>query len=322
MSLSLDEITSLRMLQPDWPEAWARLSSILIGTLDSPGRLVAAAQALKIAWPGGQIDVDDFVSWILETYGRRAARGTLLASFDPSRAAVEDFLCSRNLLRKKALRFLERRALRFQRGRLKSNDGAAIAAGERPPPAAQELSREFYGHVALIELRLSDLPLQLSARDRKKPTRVAQQAGLQLYPRVDWGKEEYVLLHEHLATVVHSAPASADPYATLVQVHKTASQYWQMRILDVQDRIYNQGRGVSERARERLENRRAKRFFNKNFQPLKVPVLVELLRISPNDAAAQRRRYRQALPKLLAGLRVHHEVLTEQREATRERGAM
>ena len=319
MSLSLDEVNTIHELKPDWPRTWARLCSILLGTPDAAGRLVAAVKSLPIRWPGGETDHDDFISDLLESYRRRAAKGTLLTSFDPERGGIEDFLCSRKVLRWRALRFLERRAVRFPRDDFHGDEVGATAGNETPPRAPMEMSNEFHERIAIFDWTLGNLPLQLSARDRQKPTRVAQQAGLQLYPRVDWGDDVYRALHQHLASAVHPASPSADPYATLSAAHANAARVWRSRILDVAKKIDNEGRGVSEVARERLERRRAKWFFNEIFQPLKVPMLVKLLRITPNDAAARRRRYRNALPRLLAGLRAHHEVLSEQREAARGR---
>jgi hypothetical protein len=242
-------------------------------------------------------------------YHRRAVRGTLLVSYDPGLGDVVPFLTARRVLFVEAIKFLEKLAAR----QLRSFDDPDFRP-KNEPEAKPHQDAAFGKLITKAQEELQRTKLE----GIKRVTRVAEQAALQLYPRLDWSQSAMNPLQEHLMRVLRSPSDGIDALTPLSRAHRVADQSFQKRLERLSVRIHNNGRGVSIKRRERLERLYGDLCFQRVFLPLDADALVNLLGIRPADAAQRRHRYRTELPRLLPGLGTYYEALREHRsEASR-----
>ena len=308
MSLTPEQIAKIQNQLPGWREAWKELCVALLGWDGESGALVKAVRSLRVTWPETLVKNDDgecerregtaredFIAAVIADYHRRAERGTLLRGFTPGDGDVVSFLTSYKVLRNEAIKFLRK---------LKTRQEISFDA-EHEPASPQPHDREFESQICAIQRQLERI--SLSPTDRIN--RIAEQAALQLFPRLDWSEPAMAPLREHLIRVVHSPNAEQDPLAALLQRHRLADEKFEKRMNLLASKRHNMGKGVSVKKREILEKRYGQLLFARVFLPLDTAVLVELLRIKKADAAQRRHRYRKALKTLLPQLSAYYDAL-------------
>lgn len=322
MSLTPDQVQRIRDSAPGWEKDWGQLCVLLLGEDGESGALVQAVNALPVTWPSedaspdshrGQpregTERDDFVSRIMLEYHRRASRGRLLTSYDPSLGDVVSFLTSRRLLYVEAIKFLKKLAVR----QLPSFDDPEFRL-KNEPAAKPDHDAAALGFRRLITSASEELQ-RMKLEGIKRVTRVAEQAALQLYPRLDWSQSAMNPLREHLLRVLCPPSDGIDPLTALSRTHQVADQSFQKRLERLSAKMHNKGKGVSIKRREHLERLYGDLCSQRVFLALDADTLVRLLGIKLADAAQRRHRYRTELPRLLPGLGTYYEALREHRSA-------
>ena len=308
MSLTPEQIVKLQNKLPGWREAWGELCVALLGWDGESGALVKAVNSLPIKWPKALVKNDDgererregtarqdFIAKVIANYHRRAERGTLLSTFTPAHGDVVSFLTSRKVLKSEAWKFLSK---------LKTRQMISLDA-EYEPASPQPPDREFESLICDVQQQLEQIMPSLADR----MNRIAEQAALQLFPRLDWSEPAMAPLREHLIRVVHSPNAEQDPLALLSERHRLADQVFRNHLDRLASERHNKGKGVSVKKRESLEKLYGQLLFKRVFLPLDTAALVELLRIKRADAAQRRHRYRNALKRLLPQLGAYYDAL-------------
>lgn len=325
MSLIPGQVQRIRDRAPGWEEDWGRLCVLLLGEDGESGALVQAVNALPVTWPSEEVSVgthrrppregterDEFVCRVMADFHRRAVRGTLLVSYDPNLGDVVSFLTARRPLYVEAIKFLEKLAVR----QLRSLDDPELSLKNEP----QALPHQDAAFDRLIS-RVQEELQQTKLEGLKRVTRVAEQAALQLFTRLDWSQPAINPLREHLLRVLCPLTDDTDPLTALCQTHEAADRSFQRRLERLSAKIYNKAKGVSVKRREHLERRYGELCFQRVFLPLDADTLVTLLGIKPADAAQRRHRYRAELPRLLPALGTYYEALREHRSAASKGGS-
>ncbi len=312
MSLTPDQVERIKARSPGWKEDWGQLCVVLLGDDGESGALVQAVRSLRIGWPD-ELERDDFIADVLAAYHRRVLTGGLLEAYDPDSGSVVSFLTTHRVLRVEAIKYLKKRAMR----QLCSFDDDHFAPHERPraKPDLDAGIRPLTTLIAGVQQQLEQLTLE----GIKRVTRPVEQAGLQLYPRLDWSQPAMKPVQDRLLQVLCSASDGADRLAALARSHEHADQMFLSRLQRVAAKIHNKGKGVPVRTRELLEQRFADLVFQRVFLPLDAAALVALLGITSADAAQRRHRYREELPRLLPRLQgVFNDLVECRQEASKE----
>ena len=324
MSLTHEQIERIRNRSPGWEEDWRQLCVLLLGHDAESGALVRAVKALPVTWPtarrsadfedGGRregTERDDFIAEKIGQYHRRAHAGTLLVGYDPTLGDVVAFLTSRQMLYCDANRFLS-----ILPHRKPKEERIVVSLDEVAEPDEKgghaqwtdaATQREFEDLIGRIQGEL-----QKNIEKAKRITRIVEQAGIQLYPRLDWSRSAMAPLREHLSNTLRSSVQGGDPLETLQRAHEAAKQRFARRLDKLAARVDNSGKGVSRRKRELLEERISRVRFERFLLPISHRTLTKLLGITTPDAAQRRSRYRRSVPDLLPGVRADYEALTRQ----------
>lgn len=326
MPLSPEQIARIRGRSPGWEADWALLFEALYRRLEKK-KMRGSLFCFGVRWRDRH-DIDDFVGHMLAAYGQRAQSGELLVGYRPETGTnVLTFLASASLLRKRALTFLARQTsdrfvaeqLKQGRRRWDGNTGrGAAVAGERQADGVQERAREFPGHLGNARspspeslelakmrdaLRQSLSRLRLAVPGKHKIARQVEQAGLQLYPRLDWSAPDMDRLRGHLERVlVDPAPEWPDRFAMLGHFHNLARQRLRADVDDIAQQRLRHGNGAASIAGGELGKRQVALTAEMVFMPLSAKDLQELLGIPVSNAEQLRSRYRRKLPELLPEL--------------------
>lgn len=322
ISLTPEQVERIRSHSLGWENDWARLCVMLLGYDGESGALVRAVKALPVNWPKGSdfeggcpregTERDDFIAAMMARYHHRAHKGTLLLRYDPELGDVIGFLTPRQMLYVEAVKFLRslpHRKPRDERVVVSLDDVAEPDAKRRfKQRANSQTHSEFKKLIDTVQKEL-----QRKLEETRRITRIIEQAGIQLYPRLDWSRPGISMLREHLSNLLSDSGHAGDQLKALERAHLAAEAEFEKKLDELAACKYNFGRGVAPRKRESLERRISKLRFQSLFVPISEQVLAELLGITAADAAQRRSRYGKSLPKLLLGVRAAYEALTKQR---------
>ncbi len=241
----------------------------------------------------GDPNIDDFVAYLyIDYYFPKAQDGTLIKDYVTAENA-EYMLASYAFIGKKASDYLSKHS------GLSNRDEKITAIpewGRNPDDVKGESVSSFItcdsptcSHSEDLDFYQINLHLPDSGF-----TKTEEQAGMQLYPRVDWTLERNQELMQHLEHVIN------DCQAVLTRSHKKEAKKYAAILGDIRDRIFNNGEFTYRKEKKKLENRHARYLMEMIFYPLSADTLCEILDISKDNAYQLRKRYKDALPELLS----------------------
>lgn len=303
MPLTETQVIQVKERSAGWERNWWALYVELMQHLDR----ATSELVLPVPWPSDN-EREDFISHLLAGYDRRARSGVLLADYEVSRGDPISYLSSTDFLRRRAISFLRKRCRPLPESLLREGRRQVPLDSDKSPIVPDRHS------LSSIETELMDTEIRealgsivLAIPADRKITRVIEQAGLQLYPRMQWAETDLQCLRQHLERVLaEPGPEWPDRFSMLAAMHAEARRGFNDQLNTICDQIYNEGKGVSPRRDGLLRNRLDKLRFEKVFLPLAAAILMRLLAITRTDADQRRSRYRDSLPDILPQLGVLH----------------
>ncbi len=124
--------------------------------------------------------------------------------------------------------------------------------------------------------------------------KVEEQAGVQLYPRLDWTLPPHKPLMQLLEQLIKNC------HAVLKHCHDIEYEKHAGRIKKIEEELFNGGQWPTELAKKRFDTRQTKYVFEMVFAPLSADTLCSILDIQADYAYQLRKRYKDALPELLS----------------------
>ena len=281
MPLTAVQITRIQDRVDGWEADFRHLLTELLPKMEERSR------DPKFTWPC-EDDRQEFFSEVVAKYVERASEGTLLAAYDDSMGDPVQFLTGRafHCWALDKLVMLACRPIQM------------ITKNERGDwtPFEVEDARSISQNVQpnVHEGLFQHLRLNLPAIS--KIDRVLEQAGLQLFPRLDWALKEMTNIRRHLI----SLRAEADPELDWLAGHHVERQSQLNTEIDKhRAKLYYDEPGAGTRREAFLRHRIARLCFERIFLPLTAVVIDDILGVGRQNADQLRHRYRKALPRLL-----------------------
>ncbi len=301
--VSTEDALAVKSRSPGWEAAWGRIYVALVGRDGQSGRLVEVARKLPcfrerhgrpFGWDHPWLE--EFVAEQVLNFQNRANAGTLLQAFEPEMGDVVSFLCSRIVLSGSANRFCGKTSRTV--GVRVSPEVLAEIPDQRQGPELQQVS------AALESIRVAV---------GERIDRTTEQAGLQLYPRLDRKDEGVERLVGHvLDRVVQGVPltSQAEAEEELKRSHVSVAQQYQSQ-LDALARELEVARKKSRL--DTIERKMAANRVQAHFWPLVASLVGGLLGVTQQNAEQLISRYRRGLPALLPELAEEYRAITEYR---------
>lgn len=301
--VSTEDALAVKSRSPGWEAAWGRIYVALVGRDGQSGRLVEVARKLpcfreRHGRPFGSDHpwLEEFVSAQVFDFYRRAVAGTLLQAFEPEMGDVVSFLCSRIVLSGSANRFCGKTS-----GTVGEPFGQEILAevpDQRQGPELQQL-------IAALE------SIRVAVGERID--RTTEQAGLQLYPRLDRKDEDVERLVGHvLDRVVQGVPLTspAEAEEELKRSHVSVAQQYQSQL----DALARKREVAQKKSRlDTIERRMVENHVQAHFWPLVASLVGGLLGVTQQNAEQLISRYRRGLRELLPELAEEYRAMTDYR---------
>ncbi|MDR2643473.1 MAG: hypothetical protein LBC74_11840 [Planctomycetaceae bacterium] len=308
--LSSHECQSLQELADGWETIWEKISVELIN-----GRLHKATAQYRFDNP--EIDIDDFVSFVYERYHKEVLEKTRFLTYNYKEYGgdVFKFLCNSFIIRQMFIKYRRentliktpagRKAKKFQYDKYLGNDDSKEPSFTEniESPETQAM---YYDKKNLCEIFLADnwilvIPAQTSTGNFSKEY---EQAGLQLYPRIDYTNTKMEKLQKH----VHHAVAKVDksdmkPDVKIQREHKFAKERIDEEINKLAEQLYDYRKQMKRKIDNEQEKNIKRKIDKKNLQemyrPLNAEQIVDLLSISRSNADKILSRYYKILTEIL-----------------------
>lgn len=238
---------------------------------------------------------DDFITWLIRDFLRRAREGTLFIDDGMSYPDPLAKLITPAFVRFKIISFLRRKRRLMFLG--EHDDEITPIRGMTGSLGSSRLDTL----VQQAGAQLENMTLAVDAEGQVD--RIQETAGLQLFPRLEWSKPSLSsLLHCLQMELARANPKAINPLIRLREFHCRAKQRIDEEKARLLGKLGGDARGATPRQREALARRLDQLDVDATFQPLSSADLVELLDIGMADAAKRRYRYFQALRYLLPEL--------------------
>lgn len=149
-------------------------------------------------------------------------------------------------------------------------------------------------------------------------TRIYQQAGLQLYPKLSQEDVEMIAIHESLRNDVAKSLEISDSEAndTVEESHRSSQVRWKRKA----EKYYvslKKDRFRKEATREQCEKQLSEITFRRYFCPIVTQEIVRLLSLPDNNASQCLKRYREELKNLLQDYDAEYQFIESTRPKER-----
>lgn len=303
------DIQKIHKHEEDWQDEWGRLLEALL--LDENHKAQDEQEDLTHWGPLGRSCrmllrmsdelplLDDFISYVLDQYVKRVEKQTLFGQYDPEKGDPIAFLCSFTYL----LAYLKKyhtEHLRYislnEPVKLKDDDDDDV---DNQPKDPQALTPEMVVVKRKLHMLFQSLNSSVIIHCPKVGSRLYEQAGLQLYPRLSTKNEEMVRLHDDtkqkIAKIHNTTETTAD--SKINKKHHDECAELERKIndlnLDLKTNLYRK-----DDSRE-LDRQKVLILSKKLiFAPLSNASLVELLQMPAENVARCLSRYLEKLPDL------------------------
>ena len=301
------DIQKIHDHEEGWQDEWRRLLDTLLVNEDQKARnndddlthwgpLGLACQAL-LRMKNRIHLLDDFITYVLDQYDRRVKKPSLFTRYNPEMGDPIVFLCS--------LEYLSNYLKKFDPSGLKVVSLYAPLEDELDEKSLKELAdpTALTPQMTIFYKKLHKLYASLASsiviRCPKPGSRMYEQAGLQLYPKLSIKNEKMVRLHDdtrqEIAEIHETTETAAD--SKIHKKHEDDSAKLDEKIIDLnlalKKNLYRNDDKRDQDAEKVLKL--SKKLI---FAPLSNASLVELLQMPAENVARSLSRYIGMLPFL------------------------
>jgi hypothetical protein len=310
-----EEIKCLQNQSDGWESIWERICVELCGNATSKGRLHRAAWRFVKDKP--EIDIEDFVSAVLEQYQSKVQNKTLLLNYDYETYGgnVYKFLCSTTIISRIFARYchenafiktpLKQKILTVQNDEPQKNKKGDETDYLIDTIEDKKSKVEYYDEINLLKLLATQKwVLNVLLNSQGNFFQYDIHSGLQLYMQIDYTNNMMNLLRQKIHEVVESKDNSGNkPETKIEKEHQKAKERINEEINKLNDVIYDIQKGkvrnVDKIYKQNINRKIAKKRLQEIYSPLDADQIIELLAVSRNNADKIISRYYKNLTDIL-----------------------
>jgi hypothetical protein len=308
--LTTEEIRCLQELADGWETIWDRISVELYGK-NGNGRLHDATRRYRSNNPG--VDIDDFISFIYEQYHKEVLNQTrfLTYNYEEYGGDIFKFLCNSSIIGQMFTKYRRENTLiktpTGQEAKEIINDGSfgdeetSYIANTVASPNTQAVYYDEDNTTLPTDNLVLAIPVPKSTGSFSKEY---EQAGLQLYPRIDYTDMKMETLQKHVHnTVAQSDKSNTRPNVKIQREHQFAKERIDEEMDKLREQFYDykkqKKRNIDSKLEKNIKRKIDKKHLQAIYRPLNAEQIIELLVISRANADKILSRYYKILTDIL-----------------------